>query len=1136
MGFASNFNRAAKRKFRAWLGLGTSLTPVQLPVASEPEKPKRLFSAAAMADLAAYFGAGHSAPNTWQAPAKPAWVDQWLATLGADKPTLAMDSVPFDDLADYATNSSPWSEGLGFMGYAYLAELWQRPEYRRISEIWAAECTRKWIKLKGDNPERLDKLEALLREFGVREKFREAIELDGGFGRAHIFMDFGDRKGERGDRIEHTPETVPVGALKNLKVVEPYWCYPLQFNTMDPLADDFYAPNQWQVMGDTVHNTRMLTFVGRELPDMLKPVYMFGGLSLSQMAKPYIDNFIRNRTSAGNLLYSFSTMVLSTNMSVMLSAEGAAELIRRIQTYVFSRDNGGLMVVDKESEELKNVSAPITGVDKLLAQAQEFISSVVGIPLVVLLGVTPSGLNASSEGELKAFYAHIKGYQEKALQAPLNTLLRVLQLHLDGKVDDAITFEFVDLWELDDEAKARVRQTNMATETGYIQAGVLDPEDVRERLKQEEGGLYFGVELKEPEPPMEYDQDDDGGEPGDGGDDGDEPGDDDGEDGLGLHPDKRAAGLERLRKAANDTVAILLANDALPLAMDDSEHWITVHPNGKDDKGTPLLIKSAGGGSYTVVGGAGGKLNGKTVRPGSVSKPRGGTGGQGGNEPKGPDAPGGTGGQGGGGNAPEPKPKPEPKAPEVNPYERQESDTDESAFAHRLSKHANQLGTPYAHQRAEQAHREAREALLTRLRGMERGAQRDEVWNAYQEHNDLVDAHRRLGLKAQHGGDWASIVAKKASEEVASLNQKPKTVAEWNDLGRAHSRAANAHQEAHQGSGKPEHWTAYKEHADQAFKARKRAEAVHKRVANAAKRAEAEAHVGQEGMARRKELEARYQSHAPEEIHEKWSSRWGLGFFNDASAKAKREVARLRKDRAFMDRYWSNDPEERKAAREHYDGLNDLVREGHARAVRGHTPVDITDKTQSAKEHRAMLGHVESALEHLESQGFDIAGALKEANVHFTPAGTRGALGHAYQRGGKGYFSMSTGKAALEFLNDQRKSDEGKSTRWASYTDSELEHSTRTTVIHELVHALGMQRHINSPQRLSDIMAKLYPNPTERHQFVHQNIGRYATKNAFERDAELAALMTRGDYKPGTLPKELEDHVKWLLNPKGTKA
>lgn len=1130
MGFAKTVNRAAKRKFRAWLGLGTALSPAA-PVASVPDKPKRLFSPAAMADLAAYFGAGHKAPATWNAPPKPAWVEKWLADLGTNKPALAMDSVPFDDMADYATNSSPWSEGLGFMGYAYLAELWQRPEYRRISEIWAAESTRKWIKLKGDNPERLDKLEALLREFGVREKFREAVELDGGFGRAHIFMDFGDRKGERGERIEHTPETVPVGGLKNLKVVEPYWCYPLQFNTMDPLADEFYAPNLWQVMGDTVHNTRMLTFVGRELPDMLKPVYMFGGLSLSQMAKPYIDNFIRNRTSVANLLYSFSTMVLSTNMSVMLSPEGAQELIKRIQTYVFAKDNGGLMVVDKETEELTNVSAPISGVDKLLAQAQEFISSVVGIPLVVLLGVTPSGLNASSEGELKAFYAHIKGYQEKALQAPLSTVLRVLQLHLDGKIDDGITFEFIDLWELDDEAKARVRQTNMTVDTGYIQAGVLDPEDVRERLKQEEGGLYFGVELKEPELPEAGDYDDEDGDAPGGGDGGDGLGDDPGEDddGLDLHPDKRAAGLARLRKAANDTPGILLANDALPLAMDDSEHWITVHPNGKDDKGTPLLVKSAGGGSYTVLGGAGGKLNGKTLKPGSMSKPRGGTGAS-------------TEGNGGG------------SGEEPNPYARQESDTDESAYAHRLSKHAHEKGTAYAHQRAEAGHREAREAHLERMRTREHGPERDAAWNAYQEHGQLAEAHRKLGLKAEHGPQWATHVANKATEATALLPAKPKTPEEWAAHNRAHNEASRAHLEAHEegrtngmsDEQRREHYRASRAHSEEASKARRKLDTLAKAAKKKEAVAAAEAHVGEEGMARIKELEGRYAKHTPEEVHNDWSERWGLGLFNDASAKAKREKAALTKSKEFRDRYWSNDPETREAARAELDEIHGRMAQGHANRIRGHSPVDLTDNTASAKEQRKMLGHVEGALEHLKERGFDIAGALKEAKVHYTPAGTKNAFGHAYQYGGgpngqgrEGFFSMSTGKNALDYRAQQmdmhqKRTAKGQSP-WSTSTSSDLEHMTRTTIIHELAHALGMQGHINSPGRLSGIMAELYPDPRERHAFIHKNISEYATSNPLERDAELAALVTRHDYQPGTLPKELEDHVAWLFNPKKGK-
>lgn len=39
------------------------------------------------------------------------------------------------------------------------------------------------------------------------------------------------------------------------------------------------------------------------------------------------------------------------------------------------------------------------------------------------------------------------------------------------------------------------------------------------------------------------------------------------------------------------------------------QRWITVHPNGKDEKGVPILIQETkGGGSWTVVAGAGGKL------------------------------------------------------------------------------------------------------------------------------------------------------------------------------------------------------------------------------------------------------------------------------------------------------------------------------------------------------------------------------------------------------------------------------------------------------------------------------------------------------------------------------------------------
>ena len=58
-----------------------------------------------------------------------------------------------------------------------------------------------------------------------------------------------------------------------------------------------------------------------------------------------------------------------------------------------------------------------------------------------------------------------------------------------------------------------------------------------------------------------------------------------------------------------------------PAAFADAEHWITLHPNGREATGTPALINGAG----QIIGGAGGKLTGKIVNPKTKSEARPGT-------------------------------------------------------------------------------------------------------------------------------------------------------------------------------------------------------------------------------------------------------------------------------------------------------------------------------------------------------------------------------------------------------------------------------------------------------------------------------------------------------------------------------
>jgi phage-related protein (TIGR01555 family) len=495
------------KRILSWLGMGNAAP--QAPAPAQTEQTKRLRIRPETMSRAGPAGADLTPVGFELARAATAYVMPKVPPGVIPKDARMAADSGADELFAWV-NQDAISEGLVFPGYPYLIQLTARAEYRRPAEILAQHMTRKWIKLQatGDDADaKADKIKAIEAEMtriNAREVFKQALLQDGFFGRSQIFIDIGaDDPEELKSPLSESGAKIAEGTLKRLQVIEPLWTYPDQYNTQNPLKDDFFRPNSWFVMGKHVHASRLLTIVSRPVPDMLKPSYIFGGLSLSQLAKPYIDNWLRTRQSVSDLLHSFNVFVLATNMGAVISGEGGDDgLIDRLTLFNRLRDNRGIMAIDKDSETFESISAPLGGLDHLQAQAQEHQSAVTGIPLVLLLGITPSGLNASSEGELEAFDMWIEAQQESILRPHLAKVLNVIQLSKFGEVDPEITFKFNPLTTLSDAEAATVRKTNADAAGVLIDKGVIDATEERERLANEEDSLYPGLDLnKQIEPP-----------------------------------------------------------------------------------------------------------------------------------------------------------------------------------------------------------------------------------------------------------------------------------------------------------------------------------------------------------------------------------------------------------------------------------------------------------------------------------------------------------------------------------------------------------------------------------------------------------------------------------------------------------
>lgn len=432
--------------------------------------------------------------------------------------------------------------GLGFPGYAYLAELSQRSEYRAPSETIASEMTRVFVKLivkgkaakkdkskdvatdaatpEGDGPQsggpqsggledKLEKLNEALEKFKIAEMFNKLAELDGLFGRAQLFIDI-DTKGRDADLVRQLPlcidaATVPKGSLRGFKVVEPIWTTPFSYNASDPMACDFYKPRAWFVLGRRVHADRLLTFIMREVPDILKPSYNFGGLSMTQLMETDVFQWLRTRNSVSDLIHNFSVMCLKTDMTNVLSGQPdkPGGLFDRARLFTQTRDNQGVTLLDKEREEMEQIAVPLGSLDKLQAQAQEHQAAPSHIPLVKLLGVTPTGLNASSEGEIQVFYDFVQACKQKFYGPNFRIVLQLLQLHLFGCIDDAIGFEFPSLHAPTVKELAEIRKSDAETDAIYVSIGALSPEESRERVGSDPLSGYSNLSGEAPPPPLE---------------------------------------------------------------------------------------------------------------------------------------------------------------------------------------------------------------------------------------------------------------------------------------------------------------------------------------------------------------------------------------------------------------------------------------------------------------------------------------------------------------------------------------------------------------------------------------------------------------------------------------------------------
>nr|DAH44244.1 MAG TPA: portal [Caudoviricetes sp.] len=375
-----------------------------------------------------------------------------------------------------------------FIGYGALQQIAQNGMIRAAVQTVADDITRSWIEVTGgdDRSESVAELQDLQQsKYGLQKIFHEASTLTGFMGGAFIYIDTGADDLTLPLSINDYSAELDKGGTLRFVVVDPVNVTPGDYNCVNPLRSDYMQPKWWWVLGQQVHASRLIPLLDNPPPVLLKPSYNFLGIPQAQILWDYVLHWNQCRIYTADLVRKVSLLVFQTDMDAVFATPGGVRQFDiKMQALQRYRDNNSVFVCDKEGENVLNVQTSIAGCTDIVRQSLEMIAAINRTPAVKLLGISPSGFNATGESDIRNYYDYIKSKQELRRDALLRCL-KAIQLVEYGYIDESISFEWKELGVDNEQTQATTAQARAGMLAQLAQLQAISAEEVRQAVRED---------------------------------------------------------------------------------------------------------------------------------------------------------------------------------------------------------------------------------------------------------------------------------------------------------------------------------------------------------------------------------------------------------------------------------------------------------------------------------------------------------------------------------------------------------------------------------------------------------------------------------------------------------------------------
>lgn len=402
-----------------------------------------------------------------------------------------------------------WYCSQGFIGYQFCAILAQHWLVNKACFTPARDAARNGFKLTANDGAALDPawLKAIERA-NTRMRLRRSLVQFVGMGRT-----FGIRLAlfvVESDDPEYyvkpfNPDGVTPGSYRGISQIDPYWVMPelTGNNASDPSAIGFYEPTYWTIGGKRYHKSHLVIMRGEEVADILKPSYLYGGISIPQKIFERVYAAERTANEAPQLALSKRTTVFYTDAAKAIANQEKFE--EKLSIWAQFRDNFGVKVADKDADKVEQYDTSLADLDAAIMSQYQLVASAANVPVTKLLGTVPKGFNATGEYDADSYHEELESIQANDMGPLLERHLLCLIRSEIAPRFSAKPFDVEVQWNpLDVPTAKEIAESNKAkaeTDKILVDTGAIDGTDVRARVVADPDSGYNGLPLLTDEDP-----------------------------------------------------------------------------------------------------------------------------------------------------------------------------------------------------------------------------------------------------------------------------------------------------------------------------------------------------------------------------------------------------------------------------------------------------------------------------------------------------------------------------------------------------------------------------------------------------------------------------------------------------------